>query len=229
MAKNNEVQKPAKAATGRAPAPASAPRTMREASNMEKAKRSNREPGLELVNRIESHTNRLARAEKITKRLLSELSRDILTYFLEEGKDIAKVNRLLGVLTPQNRKAASIFFNHFLAWKMNEDGTFAGMLGKKQVEDMFPRIDNFLADPMADIWSWAEDNIDVEKKKADFVGAIQDAVKRALAGAKESDKRIATEPLTPAQIMDAVLSAGISIDDAFNALTDDEQAQDKAA
>ena len=70
-------------------------------------------------------------AETTTYAKMRELSRNLLLY-VPESDDIAGVNRLIGVLTPANRKVAVLFFQHFLPWVVEEtpDGVFS-RFGKK--------------------------------------------------------------------------------------------------
>ena len=57
---------------------------------------------------INTKIEALAQAEKVTKAVLSELSRELLDYVLVDGThDIAAVNRTLAVLTPMNKQTAA--------------------------------------------------------------------------------------------------------------------------
>ena len=53
-------------------------------------------------------------AEKITRVELGAMSRELLMY-VPDTNDIDIVNRLLGVLTPMNRRTAILFFFKFPA------------------------------------------------------------------------------------------------------------------
>ena len=58
---------------------------------------------INLYARIDVAIKKVAKSEKVTKELLSGLSRDCLEYIgLNHSPDIATVNRLLSVLTPMN-------------------------------------------------------------------------------------------------------------------------------
>ena len=65
-------------------------------------------------------------AEKITRVELGAMSRELLIY-VPETHDIDIVNRLINALTPVNRRAAILFFKHFLPWDVENDadGVFA--------------------------------------------------------------------------------------------------------
>ena len=64
---------------------------------------------------IDEAITALGNAEKVTKAKLTFLSRNVLTYLVQNGStDIACVDRLLSVCTPMNRETARLFFDHFL-------------------------------------------------------------------------------------------------------------------
>jgi len=175
----------------------------------------------------------LAQAEKVTKSTLGELSRTIINYIVvEDSKDIATVNRLLNVLTPQNRQAAELYFEHFLPFLFN--GTEFGEQLKNQA-----RYDAKVADSLAwleggdnNIWSWANDNLEVKVKN--YGEDIAKAIKSALKG----NEKKGYEPLSVRDVLKSVVSTeGIELDDivgfmadfAANEAEDDEAAMEKAA
>lgn len=163
-------------------------------------------------------------AEKITKAKLSILSRDILSYVMDTD-DIAAVNRLLGVLTPVNKRVATLFFQHFMPWEQekNADDVFQ-RFGKKlkadkKIKTKQDLITQFLADESNNIWTWAETNVEVEAKKKDFAGMITRTITQALKGDEKSD----TPPIDPLQALDAVFAAGVDIEHMLAAI----EAQEK--
>lgn len=103
-------------------------------------------------------------AEKITKQILGELSREILVQ-LHTNEDIRPVNQLLAVLTPVNRKVALQFFVAFSGFKADPE-TFIfteknkAAYGKKRAE-----AEAFLTDADNNIWTWADRNIEVKAKE----------------------------------------------------------------
>ncbi|MAQ19377.1 MAG: hypothetical protein CMN30_31830 [Sandaracinus sp.] len=165
----------------------------------------------------------IAAAEKITRKKLSILSRDILLYVME-SHDIDSVNRLLGVLTPMNKRAAILYFGHFLPWTQEKDKQdvfqrFGKMVkGERKVKAKADAITEWLSDPENNIWLWVEDNVKVDKKK-DFAAGVKRAIKQAL----EGDEKTESEPLTPSQILEAVFESGIGLEDMLLACMEREE------
>lgn len=162
----------------------------------------------------------IAAAEKITKAKLGLLSRDLLMY-VPETHDIEAVNRLISVLTPVNKRVAIAFFTAMLPWEVEKDndGVFQRFGKKTKSEKKEQRttkkIAEFLADVDNNIWTWAENNIEVEVKQKDFAGLITKTLAKALAGDEKSN----TPPLDPALAMQAVLASGIDIETILNVIT----------
>lgn len=142
-------------------------------------------------------------AEKITKETLKTLSREMLDA-VHVGGDIQPVNRLLDVLTPMNRRACVLFFQHFSGHFYSEKDEKFGKRDKPNYEAKYKLADEFLDDPLNNIWSWAAREIEMEAKpftmlkvskmvesmlkKADKAGFKQDDVFKAmLAGGLELD------------------------------------------
>ena len=163
-----------------------------------------------LKTKIEKALGELVKSEKVTKKKLSELSRDML-YYVPETQDIGMVNRLLAVLTPNNYKVASIYFNKFLEWKHEKDGTFSTKIkGEKTLLDYVVRRREWLSDESNDIWVYADQHITIEKKPTDYVKNITRNVAKAL-----NDE---TNPLTAMQVMEAVIAGGVTAKDLIVAM-----------
>ena len=131
------------------------------------------------VEAVNSKIVKLGKAEKVTKALLGELSRDLLAYVaVQESWDVAAINRLLAVLTPINKKTAVLFFSHFLPFSFNKDeGNFGAMAKNKEKkakdkEESLAKVGVFLADEDNNIWTYAEENIKVEQKPVDYAAKI---------------------------------------------------------
>lgn len=174
----------------------------------------------------------IAAAEKITRVKLGVLSRDMLLY-VPDSNDIDAVNRLLGVLTPVNRKAAIHFFGHFLMFEQEKDndGVFQRfgkrLKGEKKIQKKMDAIAEFLKDENNTIWTWADHNLDLNKKK-NFVGMIENAIKKAIEGDEKSD----TPPLTMVEIVRTVMNAGVDIDTLLEGVEErlsEREAQEKEA
>lgn len=157
----------------------------------------------------------LAAAEKITKKELGALSRTLLQYIIvEESTDIATVNRLLGVLTPMNRQAAELYFEHFLPYVQDDKGLFGEAIKKQAKKDAkIAEALAWLEDETNNIWVWAADNIEVKAK--DYAGDIAKVIKSALAGNDNN------EALTVRQVLGAVIATdGVELADLVGFLGD---------
>ena len=174
--------------------------------------------GHRLHNVVYARLETIAQSEKITRVELGFMSRELLPY-VTESQDIDIVNRLLGVLTPVNRRVCIEYFGHFLPWEKehDKDDVFLRfgkkMLGDKKLSKKMAAIAEWLADEANNVWTWAEDNISVEVKKKDFAGTIVKDIQKALAG----DEKSGTDPLTRAEIMSAIFLAGLTIEDMLSA------------
>ena len=181
----------------------------------------------------------LAQAEKVTKAKLSELSRELLAYMLESA-DVRPINALLGkqedgsfTLTAVNWRVACQYFHHFLPFTSNYNDIrdcvinggmrtelVFGKKDKKRFDTKVELISDWLDDADNDIWSWS-DSVKVEAKPTDYAGRITKAVE---AGMNE-DKG----GLSAAEVMAAIVRAGVSLDDMMNAIGQVEEADNAIA
>lgn len=158
----------------------------------------------------------IAGAEKITKKVLGEVSRTMLEYVVnDEAWDSAAINRLLAVLTPMNKKTAVLYFSHFLPFVV-EEGHFGAMPKDKQAKKnaklkSVNLVTEFLVDEENNIWTWAEQNVKVEQKDIDYAKRVTSAVNNAMAEDKGG--------LGLADVLEAVMAAGISTDDVIKAMS----------
>lgn len=153
-------------------------------------------------------------SETITKKELSALSREALSLMLET-EDIRPINAVLGVaedgkaiLSPVNRKVAGMFFSHFCAFSKAEGDGKLLQFGKKKAklwDKKAAEIAEFLADERRDIWTWADANVELEKKAPEYAGKITKAIQKAL-----NDKR--GYAITQVDVLKAVLDGGVSVD-----------------
>ena len=152
----------------------------------------------------------LANAEKITKVVLSELSRELLAYVLIDGKevdgelvpsfDIQPVNKVLRVLTPMNRRVATMFFTTLLPFKFDDaTNSFTKMNKANQVENATLAVEIALTDDAFDIWVWAENNVKIEPKEVDWNKKLTADMVKALEAGLTGDDIL--------NIMNAVLQA----------------------
>lgn len=182
----------------------------------------------------------LAQAERITKRVFGELSRDLLEYAME-SEDVRPINALLGVgedgkfiLTAANWRIGCLYFHNFLPFTSNfkdvaelginkgrrtaEHPLHFAKKSKKKWADRDAAIAAWLADEANNIWTWQADNVNMTKPK-DYAGDIQKAITKALVGDDDND------PLSVAQVLDAVLDVeGINAAALFDMLRPQEAA-----
>lgn len=158
----------------------------------------------------------LLQSEQVTKRELQALSRTTLEA-LHEGDegvkgDIAYINRLIGVLTPVNKKVARLFFREFSGFKFDEVTNTFTVKNKKTYADAANKAMEFMADPHQNIWTWAERNVEVEKKDFDL-----EQVKKAFAGwVKKAQK----ENLTQKDVLRAIFSEGVELETIVDIMQD---------
>lgn len=155
----------------------------------------------ELKVAINAKVVKLAGAEKVTKQLLGELSRELIEYvFVQKTNDIDAVNRTINACSPVNRKIAIMFFSNFLPFQWVEDEQrFGGML-KKQIEKKTELCITFLASDQT-IWDWAQENVEMKAKDKDYLALVTKAVSEAVKKEKGAS-----------EILQAVLAGGLTID-----------------
>lgn len=185
---------------------------------------------------IDKKIGQLKKSETITKQLLSELSREILVFVIE-NRDVRPVNHLLGdkdgyALSPVNWRFACKYFLHFLPFSSNFDevkdcinngGNRSPLRFKKisprSFEAKCEQIAIWLADDKNDIWVWSN-SINLEEKPVDWFKRLTGAVEKA------SDKG----GLSAVDIMAAVMAAGIDAEILIKAISEAlPKEEDKAA
>ena len=174
---------------------------------------------MELKDKVYNQLETLKASERVTKKVLAQCSRDALVYVMQTH-DIAFINRLLKVLTPMNRKAATLYFCHFLPWEQEKNTNkvflrFGKMKKERAVKKAREAISDWLSDRKNNIWTWADQNIEVEQVQVDLSKTFRKALKEALEGVDTDRKH--GEPLTVQQVVDVVLSE-ITFDDMFQAV-----------
>lgn len=185
-----------------------------------------------LHNVVYARLDAIANAEKITRKELAALSRELLTY-VPDTHDIDIVNRLIGVLTPVNRKVAILFFTHFLPWQVEKQDEQFSRFGKmkekqKQIKRHADLIAEFLKDENQSIWTWADQHIEVEQKQINLADGLEKALGEAINGV-DTDKKHG-DPLSKAEVL-AIVMKHITSEEMLDALSSLEQVteQEQAA
>ena len=148
-----------------------------------------------------ANIEKLASSEKITKELLRAMSRDVLEAHHATG-DVAYINGLLAVLSPMNRKMAVLFYKEFSGHLCNEEGTF-GKKDKKKYDAAHKASFDALEDPHFNVFSWAERNVEVERKPF-TLGKLQQQMCSLVKKAEENK-------ISHADIIRALFANGIEI------------------
>ena len=160
-------------------------------------------------------------AEKITRVELGAMSRELLMY-VPDTNDIDIVNRLLGVLTPVNRRTAIIFFQNFLPWDAEKDAEKVFVRfgkkhkGERRVTKKMTEITKFLSDESNNIWTWSDANVDIEQKVVNMATELSAIISKSLKGFETKNKK--ADPMPKQQVVDTILSH-ISIDDMMDAMS----------
>lgn len=128
---------------------------------------------------INARIEELAKSEKITKVILTELSRTILAYVYETG-DVTPTNRLLNVLTPMNKRTAILYFKEFLAYRFDDVKLAFIKKNKKTFDKKQELVNIFLLDEDNNIFTWAEDNVQIEAKPVDWSKRLTSDFKKAI-------------------------------------------------
>jgi len=115
---------------------------------------------------FERTLKRLTNAEAINKQLLMPLSRDLLSALHMEGPkqgDITFFNRTIQALSPVNRKALIAFGMAYTGFILNDSGTMFAKKSKKHYDDVQASALQFLEDPLNNVFSWFEKEMQIGK------------------------------------------------------------------
>jgi hypothetical protein len=145
----------------------------------------------------------LHKAEKVTKAILMDLSRSVLVAH-HETEDIQYINRVIRVLTPVNRKVAIEYFKVFSGFTFNGEEQIFTKKDKKIYEEAVKKSNDFLDDPLNNIWSWAERNIEIAPKEFTL-----EAMKKQFAGVLDKATK---NNFTQLQVIETFMEAGLSMD-----------------
>lgn len=159
---------------------------------------------------FEATIGTLAASEKVTKATLQTMSRDLLAclHIAEDNPrvgDIGFINRTIDVLTPVNKKTFIAFCQAFTGYTLDKNGhTFLGK-NKKAYEEKQAEALAWLDDPMNNIWSWADRNIEIVAKEF-TMEAVTKSVETMLKKAEKNH-------FSKAQVLAAMFKGGLSMDD----------------
>lgn len=145
----------------------------------------------------------LLQSEQVTKRELRTISRTVLEATHETG-DIAYVNRLIGVLSPVNRKVCIVYFKHFTGFSFDDKLGLFTKKSKKRYAKAFAEYVQFISEPGNNVWTWAERNIEIEQKPFS-VEKFGTYMKGALQKAHD-------DGVSNADVMRAIIKAGMDAD-----------------
>lgn len=143
----------------------------------------------------------LAKAEKLTRETLRDMSRDLLS-MVQATEDITYVNRVIDVLTPMNAKTAVLFFTEFTGFTYNVEEKTFGKKNKKKYEEIVAKTLAKLEDPHFNMWTWAEKELDVAKKPF----KLEDITKFA----ERAVKKAAEEGIDQADVLKAFFDGGFT-------------------
>lgn len=144
--------------------------------------------------------DKIASSEAVTKRELRDVSRTVLEAWHATG-NVVYANRLLKILSPMNKKTAIVFFKHFSGFHFDEVTGEFDHKSKKRYETAHADCVKFLADPLNNIWSWAERHIELQQKPFD-ISSVEKYMTKAV-------KQAAGVGLTQVDLLKAVFKAGI--------------------
>ena len=145
---------------------------------------------------------KLAGAEKITKEGLRDMSRSVLNAH-HATEDVSFINQLIPVLTPVNRKVAILFFKEFSGFMWDAETMRFVKKSKKNYDNAHAASMAFLEDPHNNIWTWAERNVEVEKKpQPSVLEKVETFIHDILPKADKAG-------LTQADILTAIFKGGI--------------------
>lgn len=152
---------------------------------------------------FDASIKKLEGAEAIVRETLRELSRDVL-YALHEHENIVYVNRLIQAkMTPINRKALVLFLQEFTGFHYNGEKKEFTKKDKAAYAEKKQKAIDFLEDPLNNFWTWAEREIEVERKPFDLKKVEQFITK--------SLKKAAEEGFTQADVIRSVLAGGLDV------------------
>ena len=100
-----------------------------------------------------------------------------------------------------NKQTAILFFKAFVPHAFDDKTSAFGKLNGKKKEEMLALVNSNLENPDFNIWLWAVDNVDIDRKPTDYIGNIKKAIKSGLTKGE----------LSQHDIIKAALEAGLDL------------------
>lgn len=158
---------------------------------------------------IMERINTLQASELTVKEQLGLAACEVLEHY-EQHSDGTLAIKLLSVLSPMNKRAATAFFDVFL--HINEDGAKKGSAKKRKAVDAARAA---WLEGTQTFWEWTAEEVTVEVKPIDFKAELSKALKRALNGVHSKTRD--QEGLSKAQVALAIMEE-ISVEEMVAAL-----------
>ena len=132
--------------------------------------------------------DKLGSAEASVRSEINVLSRTVLEA-VHATEQIGYVNQMLVALTPVNRNAAVEYFRHFAGFHYDEVSRLFTKKSKKRYEAAHKQAMDFLADPLNNLFSWAQrqklGRAETEFVVGDFLKSQHKAFTRAMQKARD--------------------------------------------
>ncbi|HET8689248.1 MAG TPA: hypothetical protein VFM18_21765 [Methanosarcina sp.] len=162
----------------------------------------------------------LQAAEKVTKKILGDLSRVVLEQIHFDG-DIQPLNRLTLVLTPVNKRTCVLFFQHFSGFSFNEKEEKFSKKDKSHYAEKLAASEEFLSNEDNNIWTWASEHVQIEAKPFDL--------KRVTSYVSNALKKAEEQGVSQVEFMRAIFAAGIEVESVtaiINEMVEKEEKKD---
>lgn len=158
---------------------------------------------------------RLGRVEGVTKAILKELSRDLLSCLHGVGDksgDIGFINQTISALSPVNKRAFILFTKEHTGFILNDEGTHFTKKSKKHYDAVQAHTLQCLLDPHFNVWSWQEKKINMEVEPTPFtIEKVQETVTTLLKKATKAN-------ISKGDIVAVLFNTGFTVQDILDAM-----------
>lgn len=167
----------------------------------------------------------IAASEQVTRVELGNFSRVVLEFVLE-SEDVRPINALLGkgengkyILTSMNRRTANLFFKALIPFADNGAVELEQVVFTKKKAKAWDKyvklITEFLADENNNIWTWSDENVNIEDKPKNYASKIQKLVSKAL--------KDEVQGISQADLLQAVLDGGVDLNTILDLAVEQQQ------